>query len=350
MSSTIKGWVKFLIFLTAGLGILYFVYQRAEAAYAAECILTGDKDCDFLKKIWTDFGATKTRWILVSLGFYLMSNVLRTIRWKMLLSPLGKTPSFFKAFAILSIGYLANLGIPRSGEFLRAGMMAKYHDYDAEKVMGTIVTERIIDMMSLLVVIGLAMALSFDNFVGYFIDHGYIGGETNIGWSKYIALGMGMVLIFGLVKVFWQPIYQSRVGQKIIGIMKGFFKGLMTIREVATPFLFVLYSLGIWVCYFLMTYVMFFSFQPTSHLGPVAGLVVFVFGTLGIIIPTPGGMGTYQFLISEGLQKLYNISTGDAFSFANIMFFTVQILNIVMGILMGVLLPMVYNDDHGKKN
>jgi len=105
---------------------------------------------------------------------------------------------------------------------------------------------------------------------------------------------------------------------------------------------FVFHSILIWFCYFAMTYVIFFAFKPTEHLGPVAGLVVFVFGTLGIVFPSPGGMGSYHFLVEEGLT-LYGVGEADAFSFANIMFFSVQLFcNVLFGILALIILP-IYN-------
>jgi len=96
-------------------------------------------------------------------------------------------------------------------------------------------------------------------------------------------------------------ILKTALGKKIWSIIIGFWEGILTIRSLRSPTRFILHTILIWVCYYLMTYLMFFSFVPTENLAPVAGLVVFVFGTLGIVIPSPGGMGTYQFLISEGL-------------------------------------------------
>jgi uncharacterized membrane protein YbhN (UPF0104 family) len=98
---------------------------------------------------------------------------------------------------------------------------------------------------------------------------------------------------------------------------------------------------GIWVLYYFMMYFAFFTFAPTAHLGPIAGLVVFVFGSLGILIPTPGGMGSYHYLVGEALT-MYGVSGVDAFSFANIVFFSIQLfVNILLGIISLIVLPAI---------
>ena len=117
--------------------------------------------------------------------------------------------------------------------------------------------------------------------------------------------------------------------------------GIKTIKDIERPVLFIIYSLLIWVFYFGMAYFAFFSFGPTAHLGILAALLVFVFGSFGIIIPSPGGMGTYHALAMAALA-IYGVRGDDAFSYANIMFFNVQILTtIVFGILSIILLPII---------
>lgn len=261
----------------------------------------------------------------------------------MLLEPLSHKPKFLNAFSTVTVGYLVNLGIPRSGEFVRAGLLSKYEKMEPEKVMGTIVTSRVIDVICLMLAIALTLLLSFDNFVNYFKKEVDLSGRFGSLFSPLYST-IAVVVFFLFAFLIWknkEKLFSTTIGQKIKKIILGFWEGILSIKDLKRPGFFIFHTLVIWVCYYLMTYVMFFSFVPTADLAPVCGLVVFVFGTLGIVVPSPGGMGTYQYLISEALM-LYGVAYAEAFAFANIMFFSVQILNVILGIVAFVFLP-IYN-------
>lgn len=348
MNKTTKNILKILMFLATGIVILYLVYYVNNAKYIEDCLLNGTplSDCNFIDKIFTDIKSADFTWIFIALLFYVWSNISRAIRWKMLIEPLGKSPKLHNTLATVLINHLVNLGIPRSGEFVRAGLVAKYENLEPEKVMGTIVTSRVIDVLCLLIVICITLVLSFDNFVGYFADSDMLGGKfggifTLTNFFILAAIGLGSLLLIWKIR---DKILSTSLGKKIWNILLGFWEGILTIKDLKSPWKFILHTVLIWVCYYLMTYLMFFSFAPTMDLAPVAGLVVFVFGTLGIVIPTPGGMGSYQFLISEGLM-LYGIPSAEAFSFSNMMFFSVQLCNVILGLAAFILLPILNRDD-----
>ena len=147
----------------------------------------------------------------------------------------------------------------------------------------------------------------------------------------------------------------SSLALKIKGVLSGFGEGLRTISKLENPGWFIFHSLNIWAMYFLMTYFCFFAYEPTTHLGLLAALMVFVFGAFGIVIPSPGGMGSYHFLVMAALS-LYGIGQIEAFSFANILFFSVQIgSNVLLGGIALLLLPLInrhYSPRHisNKKN
>lgn len=336
------------MFLSVGVSILYLVYRKYNAKFLEGCLAEGTplSDCNFIDKIVADVSSADFTWVFIGLLFYFWSNVARAIRWQMLIEPLGKTPRLANTLSTVLITHLVNLGIPRSGEFVRAGLLAKYEDLEAEKVMGTIVTSRVIDVLCLLIMIGLTLVLSFDNFVGYFQENEVMGGQVsslfspqNIGILAFVSFG-GLFLLWK----FKKSILTTKIGSKIWNILLGFWEGILTIKELKSPGKFIFHTVMIWICYYLMTYLMFFSFAPTADLAPVSGLVVFIFGTLGIVIPSPGGMGTYQFLIVEGLM-LYSVPETEAFSFANIMFFSVQLFNIALGLIAFILLPIINKND-----
>ncbi|HMO37860.1 MAG TPA: lysylphosphatidylglycerol synthase transmembrane domain-containing protein [Saprospiraceae bacterium] len=332
--------LKFLLFLGLGLGILYLVYRNQNAAFQEECALKGipSEDCSLLGKVWNDFRTVNYFWILMVFVVYALSNVSRAIRWNMLLRSLGYQPRFINALLTTIVGYFANLGLPRMGEVVRAGLMARYEKIAIEKVMGTVVVDRIVDVLSILVVTTLAIWLDFNNIQAFANEHIRLGERFGGGQLLYYAAaaaGLALVVLW----LFRQRLLRLAIVQKILHIARGFAEGIQTIRRLERPWLFVLHSINIWVMFFLMSYFCFLAFAPTASLPLLAALTVFVFGAWGVVIPSPGGMGTYHFMVQLALG-FYGISGDDGFSFANISFFAVQLgCNILWGILALLLLP-----------
>jgi len=336
LNSTLKNLLKFVLFLGIGVTILYVVYQKNSATYLADCVSKGGTadSCIFWKKLLSDFKTAKFQWLVLAILLFTISNVSRAIRWKMLLTPLGKTPRFINSFLTIILGYFANLGLPRSGEFVRAGTLAKYEDIPFEKVMGTVVVDRIFDVVSILIVTGIALIVEFDKIWDFFGP--YLSFNKNL-----LIVGIVLLGLLGLLFVFRQKLTQVSLFKKVENLIKGFGEGLSSVSKIDKPWWFLFHSVNIWLMYFFMTYVIFFSFEPTEHLSPVVGLVSFVFGAWGIVIPSPGGMGTYHFL-TQTVLGFYGVSDINAFSFANISFVTIQLFtNILTGILALILLPIV---------
>lgn len=140
--------------------------------------------------------------------------------------------------------------------------------------------------------------------------------------------------------VFRKKLLQIPILARVWAIFLGFWEGLKTISQLDKPFTFVFHTVNIWVMYFLMHYVVFFAFEPVSHLPPVVGLTVFVFGSLGIVIPAPGGIGAFQYLVTNALI-IYGIAGDDAFSFSNVIFFPIFFTNIIIGAISVGLFPYV---------
>jgi uncharacterized membrane protein YbhN (UPF0104 family) len=170
------------------------------------------------------------------------------------------------------------------------------------------------------------------------------GGSGLSLWLIILALtALGGL---GLVYVVYQKYAHTPLVQKIIDLLQGFLEGLRSLTKVRNKGLLIFNTVGIWVCYFGMAYLPFFSFPPTEHLGIDAALMVFVFSALGIVIPSPGGLGSYHFMVIQALA-LFGIAGDDALSFANILFFTVQIgINVLFGVIGLLVMPML---NGGKK-
>lgn len=338
-----KNILKYLVFLGIGILILVLMWNGQSASYLAQCAQDGipAENCSLFDRIVMDFKSVNWLWIIFILGIYMLSNIFRGLRWVQLFEPLGYTPRFINIFCTMMLGYFANLGVPRSGEFIRAGAISKYENIPVEQSFATIVIGRIVDVLFLLLILGLAFLLSYDIFVDYFAQNFNI--ET-----KTILIYLGILILLGVLGILVLRYFltrpeegQSSFIKKLKGLILNFLEGLKSITQVENKSLFWLYSLGIWVCYYLMTYLCFFAFEPTQHLGAIAGLVVFVFGTLGIVFPSPGGMGSYHFLVTQALIIL-GLSSIDSFSFAMILYFSIQLFgNILFGIFSLVTLPIV---------
>ncbi len=351
MKKTIISILKFLIFVGIGFGILYLVYRKQNKAYQAQCALDGipAEECSLIGKVVEDFSQANYFWIGMIVLAFMISNISRSIRWNMLLRTLGATPKLINAFFSVMLGYFANLGFPRMGEVIRGGAMGRYEHIPVEKVMGTIVVDRVIDVISLAIMIGLAFVLQFETLIKALEASMGTGGQggtdllqSPVLWGLFIAGLMALALAW-----FFRNIVLSwNITKKIIKILTGFWEGIQTVRGLRKPWVFVFHSIVIWVMYYLMTYMCFFAFTPTAHLSPLAGLMVFVFGAFGILIPSPGGMGTYHWLIIQALA-IYGVSEIEAFSFANICFFSIQLFcNVFFGILALIFLPLINKGYH----
>ena len=352
IKSIAKNVIQFILFLGVGLGILYFVFRNQQAAYQAQCALDGipTEDCDLLDKVLTDFAGADFGWLAIVVFAFIISNFSRASRWKMLLKPMGYTPKYFNLLFSIFIGYFANLGLPRLGELIRATTLAKYEKLPVEKVVGTIVVDRVVDMLSFLLVFAIALVFESDTLFGYLAESGSLPGKglltSPIFWGISISLVGLMIYLFKNRHKFSHNI----IYQKVSNILKGLAEGIKTISKLENIPGFLFHSLVIWVMYYLMTYLCFNAFAPTAHLGPQAGLLVFVFASLGMIVPSPGGMGTYHAMVVAGLS-LYGIDSGDSFSFANIIFFAIQIFGIViLGLTSLILMPFLNRNYEPKVN
>ncbi|CAH0999318.1 hypothetical protein LEM8419_00616 [Neolewinella maritima] len=348
MSQSVSNVLKFIVFIGLGFGILYLVYRSQQAAYLADCGLRGvaEKDCSLIDKVWRDFQGANFFWLFMTLVAFCISNLSRALRWNMLLRTLGKQPRLINAFLTINLGYLANLGFPRLGELVRPAAMARYEDIKVERVIGTVVVGRTVDVVMLLSLTGLALLLASDRLLAWLAENASVSDKlAGLEWW----LGSVVVLGIGALALAWFQrgrIRATRVGGKLMSIVAGFAEGLRTIATVRRPWLFVLHSLNIWLMYFCMTLCVFLSYAPTAELGPQAALVTFVSGGWGIVVPSPGGMGSYHYLAQAALG-LYGVPGEDAFSWANISFFSINIgCNVLIGLLALLLLPRINRSYH----
>lgn len=350
MEKYIKNVLKFLLFFSVGGFILFLLYRNQANAYAEQCLIDNipSEDCNYLQKLFNDFRTVRWPWLLLVLLMYMASNLSRALRWMMMFRSLGYTIKLFNALGTIMFMYFANLGLPRLGEILRPVALSKYEKVGVEKVVGTIVAERALDFIMLLLVVGLALIIEYDTLWGFIVENQALSDKIiNLITNPLIyvlLVGAGISALFFLKSDYFR---RTKLGIKIYGILEGLMEGIKSILNLEKPILFIGHTLFIWIMYFLMTRVCFYSYEPTSNLGLEAGLMVFVFGTLGIVFPSPGGMGSYHALIMAGLA-LYGVAQTDGFSYANIIFFSIQIFcNVIFGLTAYLMLPVMNKNYEG---
>ena len=268
---------------------------------------------------------------------YMISCLFRALRWVMLFKPMGYQTRLDNAFYTVMVGYFANLGLPRMGELIRAGLFSKYEKIPYEKVLGTIVLGRIIDFFCLITLILLGVLIHRELMLNYF--------EQNLNINTDMIIMLGIIGFLGLVGVIFLYRHLNKSQDpsnwflKFRNIINGFLEGIASLKSVNNLPLFVFYSVGIWFIYVAMHWMGFLSFAPTEHISLTDSLLCFDFAALGMVFPSPGGMGSYHAMLVESL-KLLDINEISAFSIAMITFFAINIFcNILFGLISLILLP-----------
>ncbi|WP_127018793.1 lysylphosphatidylglycerol synthase transmembrane domain-containing protein [Flagellimonas beolgyonensis] len=270
-------------------------------------------------------------WVTLSVLIAILSHISRAIRWRYLLEPMGYRPKLINSILIVLISYFANLGIPRSGEFLRATALATYEKVPFEKGFGTIVTERVIDLLMLLSVILITLVLQTDIILGFLEEK----GVNLIG-----AIGILVVGISGLfIGTYIIRKSKSPLAQKLKSFLNGLLDGVLSIFKMKKKWPFILHTLFIWVAYIGMFWVIKHTVAETTSLSLSQLLVAFVAGAFAMST-TNGGIGLYPIAVSAALG-IYGISSvsGDAFGW--IMWIAQTLMVVIFGTISFIVLPLL---------
>lgn len=299
---------------------LFFIYLTVSATTAEEreLIFSYIKNADY-------------RFLLLSVCFGILSHLSRAYRWKYLLTPLGYKPRFINSTLAVLIAYIANLGIPRSGEILRATTLSSYEKIPFEKTFGTIIAERLVDLIILLGFILLALSLQFELIWGML-------KEKQISSNSLLLGGALFLLFFFLIRFqFKQEKYRLII--KIKTFLKGLLEGILSLKTMSNKKAFIAHTLFIWLMYLAMFYVVKWTVPETATLGLNALLPAFVIGGLAISA-TNGGIGIYPFSVALMLAA-FGISNESGLAFGWIMWTSQTLMIIVFGSLSFFVLPLV---------
>mgnify|MGYP002623442169 CR=1 FL=1 len=302
--------IKTVLPLLLGGAILYWMYRGFDFGQMGEVML---HEMD-----WT--------WMLLSFPFGILAQALRGWRWRLSLETLDENPRRAVAVNSIFLSYAASLAVPRLGEFTRCGVLKRWDGISFSKALGTVVTERIVDTLLMLVIVGATFLLEMSAFGTFFRQTGTNLGRilSGFSWAGWMVTAVCLAAVGILAYILLRNL---SVYTKIKTTIGDIWAGVMSLRNVRSTMLFTLMTLGIWLCYFVHYYLTFFCFPFTSHLGLSCALVTFVVGSIAVIVPTPNGAGPWHFAVKTMLI-LYGVADEQALYFVLIVH-TVQTLVIV---------------------
>ncbi|MDQ3049314.1 MAG: flippase-like domain-containing protein [Bacteroidota bacterium] len=320
MKSKLLSFVKYVLLLCAGLVLLWLTFK--------------DQD---LKEILVKLTAADPFWLGVSILLAFGAYLSRAIRWVMLLEPLGFKPRLSNTLYALLIGYFANLAIPRIGEITRCGVLAKSEKVPFHAIIGTVIVERVIDLIMLMISMMLVAILEYDMLSRFLSEKvlGPMAGKFPLFSNPLFWIGLvvfTVIFIWILIRFGKKSEQDSKMVTRLRGLFEGVASGFKTVLIMKNTGWFVFHTILIWVIYFLMTWVCFFCLDATSHLDMKAGMFVLVVGGLGMSAPVQGGIGAYHYIVSQGLQ-LFGVSDTDGIVYATLVHTTQTLLVVVLGLL-----------------
>lgn len=306
---------------------------------------------DEKNEIYNSFINANYFWILVSFVFAFLSHISRTLRWMILLEPMGYIPRKKNAFLALMIGYFANLALPRLGEITRCGILTKYEKIPMQKSFGTVVTERALD----LIMLGLIFIFSFFVHINKLKLFKESALYLNISekYSKienpntifYAIIVIAVIVVFLFLK-FRHRISHFKIYIKSKNIYFGFLEGLKSLATIKKPFWFIFHTIFIWLMYLSMTWIIFFCLPETSHLNLGVGLAVLVFGSIAIVL-VQGGIGIYPWIVAE-ILVLFAIPSTTGYALGWLLWTGQTVMVIITGLISMILLPIINNKSNAK--
>jgi uncharacterized protein (TIRG00374 family) len=327
LKKTILQILKIAGFLALGILLLYFAFRGIA-----------------LDELGKTLREARFGWIGLSMVLAMVSFLSRARRWMLLIQPLGFRPGFLNTYHSLMVGYLSNFALPRLGEVTRCVTLGRRENIPVERLIGTVIIERVIDLVMLLLIMLYLLISWVDKFGAFFGEQVFqplrekvlnaFGGMA-IFWI--IVFG-GMALILLVLFLLRKRLARFSLAGKIIGILKGIVDGLKTIYKMERKWEFILHSVIIWIFYILMTWVVVFALEETSGLTFVDGVFLLVIGGLGMSAPVTAGFGAYHWITSRGLMFVYDLSLEQGSAFAILAHESNSLFTILLGALSYIIL------------
>ncbi len=258
-------------------------------------------------------------WIILAPILGLISNLSRAQRWRQLLEPTGHKPGYWNTYFSVMMMYFFNLFFPRLGEVTRCGMLARYENVPLDKSIGTMVVERVVDLVSIVIIGSFLLAVEYDRLFTFFQENVWSKKpvpDAGVDVTKYLAVGVVGIAIAAAVVYVQRKYGFVKLKEMIKERLLGFAEGLKSIRYVKNPWEFIFHSVFVWVCYFLMIYLSFPALPETASMSFMAGVACLFFGGFAMVA-TPGGIGLYPLALQQVLI-LYGVNETIGYAFGSV--------------------------------
>lgn len=281
-------------------------------------VVEGTSKVDYLVNVWS----SANKYFLILSGLVaLLSHLIRAQRWKLLLNPIGYELTLKQGFLSVMIGYFINLAIPRGGEVSRCYNLYRLNKTPVDVSLGTVVAERVIDLIFLIILIAISFFIQLDNLILFFKSEevqALTNQEGSSDTGTVVIAGILFLLSIGLIFLFLlkrKKYLMLRLLSKSKSALLGIKDGVRSVLKLKSRSAFIADSLLIWICYYLMMYFVMLAFPETENLGLGAALTIFVIGGIAMALPLPGGAGSFHVLVSTGLVLLYSLPQDKAIAF-----------------------------------
>ncbi|MBQ5784066.1 MAG: flippase-like domain-containing protein, partial [Bacteroidales bacterium] len=289
--SKVASVVKYLALLALAGVLLYFSFRGVKWSDFIE----GLKNCNWV-------------WIVVSMAVGVLGFLARALRWRLLMLPLNKEITNREAFDGVNVAYLTNFAFPRAGEVARCGVMAKTGKISFEGALGTVVLERVVDLLTLIIWVLVVLLVRWQEFGSFMKENLFepLMGKFSSAIVP-IAIIVAVLALGGFLLWYYrESIIKNRIFAKIYGIISGLKDGLLTAFKMERKGLFFLYTLLLWGTYWLTSMCTILAFPQVSSLNAVDALFLMVIGGLGWVVPVQGGLGAYHYIVSLTLAAVYS--------------------------------------------
>lgn len=326
----VKDAIRVIISLGLGILIFYLVYRQID-----------------INEVKANLKTAHWGYLIFPIIICFLSTWFRAARWNMFIEPVAKVPASKNTFCAVMIGYFVNHLIPRGGEIARCAVLTKYEGIPMSELVGTVITERAFDLIVTLGIVFITVLFEHDIFAGVLGDVNILDSLTHFITNPYL---WGALIIITLFIVFFKKkLAHFKFAQKFKGIGVGIWNGLKSFTKIKNKPLFILYTFLIFFMYYLMLYTTFWIFDFSKDLSLGQGLVTYVFGSLGMIVPTQGGIGAYEYMTIQALL-MYGITKAQAGTFAVIAHVIEIIIYCVCGFLCTLILPVMNRNNNSTNN
>jgi hypothetical protein len=321
---------KFLFFLGIGILLIWLAVKDKTDAELAN-IKAALQQADYF-------------WIILSVFISGLSHYFRALRWKILLEPMGYKPKTSNTMFSVMVGYLANLALPRLGEVTRCGILTRYEKIPFVQGFGSVIAERALDVVCVIILFFLTLAIEFEKISG--IANDMIIHPVSAKFSKWMERPLFLVVFcvaviaFVLAFLYFRKKIRALMSEKIRNFASGLWEGLMSVKKVNQPVMFIVHTILIWLMYILQVYICFFAFEELKGLSFVVAMVITVFGSLAVVV-VPGGTGVYQLIVIQILTTVYFTSQTSSFAFAWSVWVAQIVLILLAGLIALILLPVL---------